>query len=342
MNYNFKETLQNITLGNDLSTGEAMFALESIMNGEVSSEEIASFLTAMKMKGETIEELSSFVKVMRLKSLKVQADITGAVDIVGTGGDKSSTFNISTITAFVTAAAGVPVIKHGNRSASSKCGSADVLEILGANIELNPVQVAEVFERVGIAFMYAPMFHPAMKYVMPARKAIGFRTFFNILGPLTNPAGVRNYVIGAYNKDVAHKMAQILAKLDTQFAYTFSSEDGLDEISLCKPTTFFEVKKQLSSQPRSFEPEELDFDRVEMSELLGGEPSENARIFTDILSNKATVAQKNIIVLNAAFAIHAVTDMQHLLEAKNIAEKAIQSGAALNKLNEFISATQAY
>lgn len=316
MNYTFKETLQNITLGNDLSKGEAMFALESIMNGEVSSEEIASFLTAMKMKGETIEELSSFVKVMRSKSLKVKADITGAVDIVGTGGDKSGTFNISTITSFVTAAAGVPVIKHGNRSASSKCGSADVLQILGANIELNPDQVAQVFERVGIAFMYAPMFHPAMKYVMPARKAIGFRTFFNILGPLTNPAGVRNYVIGAYNKDVAHQMAQILATLDTQFAYTFSSEDGLDEISLCNPTTFFEVKEQLSSQPRLFEPEELGFNRVNISELLGGEPTVNARIFTDILSNKATNAQTNMVILNAAFAIQAVTDIANLQEAK--------------------------
>ena len=342
MNYTFKETLQNITLGNDLSKGEAMFALESIMNGEVSSEEIASFLTAMKMKGETIEELSSFVKVMRSKSLKVKADITGAVDIVGTGGDKSGTFNISTITSFVTAAAGVPVIKHGNRSASSKCGSADVLQILGANIELNPDQVAQVFERVGIAFMYAPMFHPAMKYVMPARKAIGFRTFFNILGPLTNPAGVRNYVIGAYNKDVAHQMAQILATLDTQFAYTFSSEDGLDEISLCNPTTFFEVKEQLSSQPRLFEPEELGFNRVNISELLGGEPTVNARIFTDILSNKATNAQTNMVILNAAFAIQAVTDIANLQEAKKIAEEVIQSGAALAKLNEFITATQTY
>ena len=340
MSFSFKEILQKITLGHDLSSSQAVYALESIMNGEVSSEEIASFLTAMKMKGETIEELSSFVQVMRSKSIKVETDITGAVDIVGTGGDKSGTFNISTITAFVTAAAGIPVIKHGNRSASSQCGSADVLEILGANIELHPDQVAQVFERVGIAFMYAPMFHPAMKYVMPARKAIGFRTFFNILGPLTNPAGVRNYVIGAYNKDVAHQMAQILATLDTEFAYTFSSEDGLDEISLCNPTTFFEVKEQLCSQQRTFKPEELGLNRVEMAELLGGDPSVNARIFTDILANKATEAQTNMVALNAAFAIHAVTDVQNLQEAKTLAEEAIQSGAALTKLNEFITATQ--
>ena len=189
--------------------------------------------------------------------------------------------------------------------------------------------------------MYAPMFHPAMKYVMPARKAIGFRTFFNILGPLTNPAGVRNYVIGAYNKDVAHQMAQILATLNTQFAYTFSSEDGLDEISLCNPTTFYEVKEQQSSQPRLFEPEELGFNRVTISEHLGGEPTVNARIFTDILSNKATNAQTNMVILNAAFAIQAVTDIAHLQEAKKIAEEVIHSGAALAKLNEFISATQA-
>ena len=237
----FKELLQQVSNSVHLSSIEAAFMLESIMQGEISSEEVASFLTAMKMKGETIDELSSFVQVMRSKVNPVHIDTTHTVDIVGTGGDKSGTFNISTVSAFVTAAAGVPVIKHGNRSASSQCGSADVLEHLGAKIELNSDQVADVFNKTGIAFMYAPMFHPAMKYVMPARKAIGFRTFFNILGPLCNPANVSNYVIGAFNRKVSHQMAQILAKLDTNFAYTFCAEDGLDEISLSTSSYFYIV-----------------------------------------------------------------------------------------------------
>lgn len=337
----FKELLQQVSNSVHLSSIEAAFMLESIMQGEISSEEVASFLTAMKMKGETIDELSSFVQVMRSKVNPVHIDTTHTVDIVGTGGDKSGTFNISTVSAFVTAAAGVPVIKHGNRSASSQCGSADVLEHLGAKIELNSDQVAEVFNKTGIAFMYAPMFHPAMKYVMPARKAIGFRTFFNILGPLCNPANVSNYVIGAFNRKVSHQMAQILAKLDTNFAYTFSAEDGLDEISLSTSSYFYQVDRTKCSDESVFSPEDLGFERVQPEELLGGSPEKNASIFTHILAGEGTHAQTNIVILNAAFAIHASGKVESLQEAKNLAREAIEGGHAQALLRDFILATNA-
>ena len=336
----FKELLQKVSNSFDLSSEEAAFMLESIMQGEVSSEELASFLTGMKMKGETIDELSAFVRVMRSKVNPVHVDTTHTVDIVGTGGDKSGTFNISTVSAFVTAATGVPVIKHGNRSASSQCGSADVLERLGATIELHPDQVAEVFNKTGIAFMYAPMFHPAMKYVMPARKSIGFRTFFNILGPLCNPANVSNYVIGAYNRKVSHQMAQILAQLDTHFAYTFSAEDGLDEISLSNTSYFYQVQGTICSEESSFSPEELGFNRVQPEELLGGSPEKNAEIFTQILAGEGTQAQTDIVVLNAAFAIHASGKVDSLKEAKMMAQNAISEGYAKGLLVDFISATK--
>jgi anthranilate phosphoribosyltransferase len=276
---------------------------------------------------------------MREKSVKVNVNVDGAIDLVGTGGDKSGTFNISTVSAFVVAAAGVPVIKHGNRSASSKCGSADVLEKLGASINLKAHQVERVFNEIGLAFMYAPMFHPAMKYVMPARRALGFRTFFNILGPMCNPAGVKRYVIGAFSKDVAEKMAHILANLHTSFAYTISSQDGLDELSLTARAEVYEIKDSMVSSSILFDPESLGFERVDMVELLGGDASENAQIFENILENDATDAQRNIVLLNAAFAIQAAGKVSTLAEAKVLAEESMESGRARQMLDNYIEIT---
>ncbi|RNC85499.1 MAG: anthranilate phosphoribosyltransferase [Balneola sp.] len=334
-----KEILEKLSFGEDLTSEEAELALNLIMNGEVSSEQVAGFLTAMRIKGETIDELTSFVRVMRNKSTKVNVDVTGAVDLVGTGGDKSGTFNISTVSAVITAGAGVPIIKHGNRSASSQCGSADVLAQLGANIELGASEVEKVFNEVGMAFMFAPMFHPAMKYVMPARRALGFRTFFNILGPLSNPAGVNRYVIGAFSKDVAQKMVRILAKLDTEFAYTFNSYDGLDEISTTSDAEIFEVKDSVASQAFSFAPESLGFQRVGMDTLTGGTPELNAEIFSGILNNTATNAQKDIVLLNATFAIQASGKVDTLKEAKELAIDSLESGKAKKLFKNFVEAT---
>jgi anthranilate phosphoribosyltransferase len=335
----FKTILNKLSFSEDLTRDEAELAMNLIMSGEVSSEQVAGFLTAMRLKGESIDELTGFVKVMRDKAVKVDVDVNGAVDLVGTGGDKSGTFNISTTSTFVVAGAGVPIIKHGNRSASSKCGSADVLEHLGAKIELDHSQVKSVFDEVGMAFMYAPMFHPAMKYVMPARRALGFRTFFNILGPMCNPAGVKRYVIGAFSKEVAEKMAKILSNLDTEFAYTFNSHDGLDEVSTTSQAEIFELKDSVASTAITFEPESLGFDRVDMDQLMGGDAEQNAEIMTSILDDEATPAQRDIIILNATFAIQASGKVGSLIEAKELAEESLFSGKAKEVFDNFIQAT---
>lgn len=335
----FRSILNKLSFGNDLTQVEAETAMNLIMTGEVSDEKIASFLTAMRLKGETVEELTAFVKVMRSKAIKVDVDITGAIDLVGTGGDQSGTFNISTAASFITAAAGVPVIKHGNRSASSKCGSADVLEHLGASIELGKEEVEQVFNEVGMAFMFAPMFHPAMKYVMPTRRELGFRTFFNILGPMVNPAGVQRYVIGAFSKEVAEKMVHILANLNTDFAYTFNAHDGLDEVSLTSQSEIFELKDKLVSTSIIFDPESVGFHKVNMNDLMGGGKEKNAEILIKIMANKATEAQKNIALLNATFAIQASGKVEKLEEAKKMAVEAVESGAARKLFNDFIDAT---
>ncbi len=334
-----KEILEKLSFSEDLTPSEAISSMNMIMNGEVSSEQVAGFLTAMRVKGETIDELTAFVRVMRDKAVKVKVDVAGAVDLVGTGGDKSGTFNISTISSVVVAGAGIPVIKHGNRSASSKCGSADVLAKLGAKIELDNNAVAQVYNEVGMAFMFAPMFHPAMKYVMPARRALGFRTFFNILGPMSNPAGVKRYVIGAFSKDVAFKMVKILANLDTQFAYTFNSHDGLDELSTTAQAEVFELKDNVASTAFTFDAQSLGFQKVEMNKLLGGEPELNAEIFNNILDNKATQAQKEIILLNATFAIQASGKVDSLTDAKEMAIDSLESGKARKLFNHFVEAT---
>lgn len=336
---NLKEILSKLSFSEDLTQAEAESALHLIMQGDAESDQIAAFLTGMRIKGETVSELTGFVKVLREKSVKVNVDTTNAIDLVGTGGDKSGTFNISTVSAFVTAAAGVPVIKHGNRSASSKCGSADVLEHLGVAIELGSEGVEQVFNEVGMAFMFAPMFHPAMKYVMPTRRALGFRTFFNILGPMANPAGVRRYVIGAYNKDVAEKMAHILANLGTEFAYTFNAHDGLDEVSISAQSEVFELKDKLVSTSFMFSPQSLGFQKYNISELIGGGADINASILKNILANKATDAQRDIILLNATFAIQASGMVAELAEAKELAIESLSSGKARKLFNDFVDST---
>jgi len=334
-----KNYLEKLSHHENLSREEAKDALEKIMSGKISPEQIASFLTAMTMKGESIDELTAFVEVMRKNAVNVEVDITDAVDLVGTGGDKSGTFNISTAATFVTAGAGVPMIKHGNRSASSNCGSADVLEELGAVIELGKKEVEKVFNETGMAFMYAPMFHPAMKHVMTPRRAIGFRTFFNILGPMANPAGVKKYVIGAFSKRVAENMIKILSNLDTEFAYTFNAHDGLDEVSITSRTEIFELKDQLASSAVLFEPESLGFKKAPLSALMGGDKEKNAHILRNIMAEKADQPKRDIVLLNATFAIHASGKAETLDEAKEMALHSLETGKAAKVLDMFIEAT---
>lgn len=335
----FTYILEKLVHHEDLTASEAENALAEIITGEIPDEQIASFLTAMRTKGETIDELTSFVRVMREAAISPDVDITNAVDLCGTGGDNANTFNISTASMFVVAGAGVPVLKHGNRSVSSKSGSADVLEELGGVVMLEKEQVEEVYREIGLVFMFAPFFHPAMKHVMPARRNMGIRTFFNILGPLLNPAGVKRQMVGAYSREVANKMARILANLDTEFAYTVNAHDGLDEVSLCAQSEIFEMSGNMVKQSTTFDPRSLDFNWSDISELKGGDAEYNAGILRSIMDNKATEAQENVVLLNATFGIHASGKVDHLDEAKELAVDSLRSGKARKALNDFVEVT---
>lgn len=336
----FTEHLQKLSRLENLSSDEAEDAMQGILDGNVSSEEVSAFLMGMRMKGETIEELTSFVKVMRTASVLVDVDTKNAVDLCGTGGDKSGTFNISTAAMFVVAGAGVPVLKHGNRSVSSRSGSYDVLELLGAVPNLEKNQVEALYNETGMAFMFAPNFHPAMKYVMPARRSLKIRTFFNMLGPLLNPAGVRHQVVGAFSREAAGIMIQILANLETETAFTLHAHDGLDEVSLSSQTEIFELKSSMSGGSTTFDPGSLGFDIVEFKELLGGDASHNAKILQNIVDGNASHAQQRIVELNAAFGILTAGITDSLEEAATMAAESISSGRAKEKLKLFVDTSR--
>ena len=335
----FTEILNRVVHGEDLSGEQAEQALREIISGELENEQIASFLTAMRAKGETTQELTAFVRVMREAAIKPDVEVDGAVDLCGTGGDGSGTFNISTASMFVVAGAGIPVLKHGNRSVSSNSGSADVLEALGGVVMLQKEEVEKVFKETGLVFMYAPYFHPAMKHVMPARRTMGIRTFFNILGPLLNPAGVKRQMVGAYSKPVARQIAHILANLDTDFAYTVNAHDGLDEVSLGAQSEIFELNNRMVKEATTFDPKSLDFEWTDLDDLQGRDAEYNANILRSIMANKATDPQRNVVLLNATFGIHASGKVDHLSEAKALAEESLRSGKAEKALNRFIEVT---
>ncbi|CAN5278734.1 anthranilate phosphoribosyltransferase [soil metagenome] len=336
----FTSYLEKISIKENLTKTEAADALTQIIEGNISNEEVAAFLFGMRMKGETSEELTAFVEVMRNAATPVEVDVTGAVDLCGTGGDKSGTFNISTAAMFVVAGAGVPVLKHGNRSVSSKSGSYDVLEVLGAVPNLQKEQVEKMFGDTGMAFMFAPNFHPAMKYVMPARRSLKVRTFFNMLGPLLNPAGVKHQMVGAFSNEAASIMIQILANLDTESAFTLSAHDGLDEVSLSSQTEIYELKSSVSGDSTTFDPASLGYNKVEFDELLGGDANHNAEIITKIVNNNSTRAQRNIVELNAAFAIRAARAAESLESSVEMAAESINSGKAKEKLKIFVDTSQ--
>lgn len=335
----FSSILEKLVQGENLDGQEAERALRFIIGGEVPNEQVAAFLTAMRSKGETTEELTAFVRVMREEAIKPKVNVEGAVDLCGTGGDSSGTFNISTASMFVVSGAGVPVLKHGNRSVSSNSGSADVLEELGAVIDLNKEEVEQVFEQAGLVFMFAPNFHPAMKHVMPARRTMGIRTFFNILGPLLNPAGVKRQMIGAYSKEVAREIAHILANLDTEFAYTVNAHDGLDEVSLAAQSEIYELNHNMVKESTTFDPRSLDFKWTDLESLQGGDATYNANIIRSILDNKSTNPQRDVILLNATFGIHASGKVDHLIEARKLAEESLRSGKAKKALDRYIEAS---
>ena len=336
---NIKDILNKLADREDLTPEEAQKALGSIIQGEVGVEQTTAFLIAMRAKGETIQELTTFVRVMREAAISPDVNTNGAVDLCGTGGDGSGTFNISTASMFVVAGAGVPVLKHGNRSVSSKSGSADVLEALDIVATLHKKQIEKVFEETKMAFMFAPHFHPAMKHVMPARQVLGIRSFFNTMGPLLNPAGVKRQVVGAFDKRTSRQIAEILANLDTEHVFSVHARDGLDEFSLSAPTFLYELEGDKVTEHPPFDPATLGFEPVSLQQLQGGDAFFNADIIRSIMQGKATKAQRDIVLLNATFGIHVSGKSDSLEQAKEMAVESIDSGSAMKALKHMSEAT---
>ncbi|MGN0638302.1 MAG: bifunctional anthranilate synthase component II/anthranilate phosphoribosyltransferase [Huintestinicola sp.] len=318
--------------GSDLTEEEAFDAMNIIMSDAATPAQIAAFLIDMRMKGETITEITGFAKGMRSKAAVIEG-FRSAVDIVGTGGDMAGTFNISTTSSFVIAAAGINVAKHGNRAASSKSGAADCLDALGVNIKLSPENAAKCLEKTGIAFLFAQFFHGAMRFVAPVRKEIGCRTFFNILGPLTNPALADYIVLGIYDEKLADLMANVLIRLGIKGAMVVNGSDGLDEITMTGVTHVCEVKNGKITN-YDIDPHDYGFEYCTPDDLKGGTPEENARITLDILSGKDMSAKRNTVILNAGCAIYCAGGAKDIAEGVNIAKEMIDSGKALAKLNE--------
>jgi anthranilate phosphoribosyltransferase len=343
------ETVRALVDRKDLSRIEAAAAMEAIMSGAATNAQIAAFLTALRMKGETVEELIGFAQVMREKAVKVRtraSEVVGAtgtdremlIDTAGTGGDASGTFNVSTATAFVVAGAGLKVAKHGNRSVSSLCGSADVVETLGINIELSAGKVALCVDEVGIGFLYAPLLHTAMKHVMAARREMGIRTVFNMLGPLTNPAGANAQVIGVYSDALTEPLARALAELGTLRAFVVHGDDGLDEISNTGPSHISEVHEGVV-RSSTVRPEDFGLPRASLRDLRGGDREENAEIVRRVLAAEAG-PRRDIVLMNAAAAIVVGGKAHDFKEGVALAAQSIDSGAAAAKLANLIALSQ--
>jgi len=328
-----------------LSREEARVVMTEVLTGQCTEAQIGALLVALHMKGETVEEIVGFAEAIRAAAtpLKLHAnqvlDASGTgrdalVDTCGTGGDTSGTFNISTATAFVVAGAGVRVAKHGNRSVTSKCGSADVMEALGVKIDLPPVRIAACLEEVGIAFLFAPAVHSAMKYVQTARRDLRLRTVFNLLGPLTNPARATCQVVGVYSSDLVEKLAEALSMLGLHRALVVHGSDGLDEITITGPTRIAEVRE---GQVRTYEvtPEEFGLKRAPLNEIFGGDAVLNAKLIRELLEGKKS-ARRDVVLLNAGAALVAAGKANHLRDAMPLAAKAIDSGAAAAKLDALI------
>lgn len=334
-----KEYINKVMEGKNLTTKEAAAAMDIIMSGNATPAQIGSYLTALRMKGETIEEITGCAKSMREKCSQLvgKGDL---MDIVGTGGDCTNTFNVSTVSSFVVAAGGVKVAKHGNRSVSSKCGSADVLEALGVKLDITKEQNEAVLEETGICFMFAPIYHSAMKYVAAPRRELGARTIFNILGPLANPAYANLQVMGVYSEELVDSMAQVLSNLGVKRAMVVHGIDGVDEVSICGKTKVCEVRNgKLKSY--TINPEELGLSTAQPEDIKGGLAEENKEIVLSILKGEKG-AKRDMVLINSAVALYTALDDKSLKECVQMAADLIDSGKALDKMQEFIKATQRF
>jgi anthranilate phosphoribosyltransferase len=329
-----KPILSRIIAGNHLSMEEAEQVMDRIMEGEATVSQIAGFLTALRMKGETVEEIAGLVRSMRKHAVSGIIDAPDVLDTCGTGGSGISKFNVSTAAAFVTAAAGIPIAKHGNRAISGKSGSADVLQALGVNIELTPAHANECLRETGICFMFAPLYHQSMKHAMIPRKELGFKTVFNILGPLTNPAGAKRQVIGVFSPLLLEKVAQVLQLLGSERVMVVHGSDGLDEITVTGPTQVVELKKNRIFQ-YEIDPKELGLGVYAAADMEGGAPEHNASIMRNVLLGEKG-AYRDVVVLNAAASIYVFGKASSLQEGVSIAQSMIDSGKAYATLQRLL------
>jgi|SRR5208283_1651539 len=331
-----KEAISFVIQNISLSEAEMAECMTEIMEGVATDSQIGAFLTALRIKGETTEEIAGAARVLREKATKILAP-EGVVDTCGTGGDMANTFNISTIAAIVAAAAGIPVAKHGNRSVSSKSGSADLLEALGVKVDLPPEKVEKCLFETNFGFLFAPFFHPAMKFAIGPRREMGIRTIFNILGPLTNPANAKRQLLGVFSSKLTETLASVLGSLGAEDAMVVHGEDGLDEVTVCSATRVSRYRNN-TVENYYLMPEDYGFKIADNTELTGGDSEENARITRSILSNENS-PKRDIVILNSAAAIVVSGLTNDFGTAKEIAEESISSGSAAKKLAEIIKVT---
>lgn len=329
-----KKTIDKLRCGVSLTKSEMVAAMEQMMEGQVSDIQVASFLTAMSMKGETVEEISAGAQVLREKACHIELGGLEAIDTCGTGGDGGGTYNISTAVAFVAAAAGIPVVKHGNRSVSSRCGSADVLEALGANIHITPGEAETMVRDIGICFVFAPAYHGTMRHVGKVRKELGFRTMFNMLGPLVNPAKVSGQVIGVFDEHLTEKMAYVLRELGTKRALVVHGKDGLDELSVTTDSVVSELDGQ-KIHTYSISPEQYGMSRSKMEDIQGGDVNVNASIIKALFSGSKG-SKRDILVLNAGAALYIGNQADSIEEGIKQAEYVLDNQLVLKKLDDFI------
>ena len=332
-----KEAIIKLSKKQDLAYAEAEAVMDEIMSGQATPVQMSAYLTALALKGETIDEITASAAGMRAHCIKLLHNLD-VLEIVGTGGDGSNSFNISTTSSLVIAAGGVPVAKHGNRAASSKSGAADVLEALGVKIILTPERSAEILKKINICFLFAQNYHIAMKYVAPIRKELGIRTVFNILGPLSNPAGANMELMGVFDQSLVEPLAQVMANLGVNRGMVVYGQDSLDEISMCAPTSVCEIR---DGKFTSYEitPEQFGYERCEKGALTGGTPAENAEITKAILKGEEKGPKRQAVCLNAGAALYIAGKAASIEEGVKLAESLIDSGTALKKLGEFVEET---
>ena len=333
------EATKKVVDNQNLTAEEAEQVMDEIMDGTAEQMNMAAFLTALRMKGETVEEITAFAKGMRKHGTKVPVE-GDVLEIVGTGGDGANSINISTTASIIVAAAGYKVAKHGNRSVSSKSGAADCLEALGVKLDLEAEKNAEILKEANICFMFAQKYHKAMRFVGPVRKGLGIRTVFNILGPLANPASANVELLGVYSEDLVEPMAHVLAKLGVKRALVVYGQDKLDEISLSAPTTVMEVKDGTFTK-YEVTPEQLGLTRCQKNDLVGGDGVQNAKIAESILKGECTDAKAEAVLLNAGAGIYLMNGASSIAEGIKVARETVASGKAYEKLQEFVKLTNA-